>query len=169
MFHSFKYFFSYYFVAATIFLISVDVLVGGLIKDGCWIICWDLLGKSKTDRLIVTGSCNGDCFGVISVTLVGGKYCRIDLIVCLCLLDVFLLLLILFYLCCWWFVLFLFVVCFLLVSFSSEVSKISNRSFIVYYLRTFICFNYLQIFINGDVGSIAMRWKRRRLCIRWRS
>ena len=66
--------------------------------------CWDLLGKSETDRLTVTGSCNGDCFGIISVTLVGGKYCRIDLVVCLCSLNLFLLLLILFSLGCCWFV-----------------------------------------------------------------
>ena len=134
---------SFCFASAIIVLISVDLLVGGLILDGSWIICWILFGKSETERLTVTESCNGYRFGLIAVTFVGGKYCRIDLVVCLYLLGVFLLLLVLFSLPCWLFVLLLFVVCLLLVYFDSEVSKISNRSFVVFYLRTFICFDYL--------------------------
>ena len=59
-----------FFVAATIFLINVDLLVGGIILDGCWIICWVFVVMNESSRLEVKEGFDKDSVGRVAFALV---------------------------------------------------------------------------------------------------
>ena len=118
------------FVAATIVLISVDVLVGSIMLEGDWIICWVFVFRNESSRLGVRGFVDEDSFGIVSFALLEGKCCRIVCVLFLFLMDVLLLLLFVGNGCWWLFKLLLFVVFLLLASVALEFLKISNISFI---------------------------------------
>ena len=61
---------SFCFVAATIFLISVDLLVGGIILDGCLIICWVFVVMNESGRLEVKEGFDEDSVGRVAFALV---------------------------------------------------------------------------------------------------
>ena len=72
------------FVAATIVLISVNLLVGGLMLDSCWIMCWVFVVKNESSRLKVMEGFDEEWFGIVTFALVERKYCRIEFVVFLC-------------------------------------------------------------------------------------
>ena len=85
------YFFG--FVATTIVLIIVDVVVGFFMLEGDWIICWVFVFKNESGWLGFRGVVDKDSFVIVSFALIEGKYCRIDFVVCIFLMDVLFLLL----------------------------------------------------------------------------
>ena len=63
------------------FLTSVDVLIGGFMSNGCWIICWVFVVKNMSSRLKVTEGFDENLFGIVTFALVEGKHCRIEFLV----------------------------------------------------------------------------------------
>ena len=61
--------------------------------EGGWIICWVFVFKNESGRLGFRGVVDKDSFVIVSFALIEGKYCRIDFVVCIFLMDVLFLLL----------------------------------------------------------------------------